>query len=96
MSPKPRRLVGTRDTASCLETMRALQSFLDGATDELSSRRVANHLEACRRCGLEAATYRELKAALARRSRVVDAQAVQRLQSFGAGLSDESSNEETR
>jgi anti-sigma factor RsiW len=77
---------GTKETASCIKVMRILQSYLDGHTDEVTARRVANHLEACRRCGLEAATYRELKASLARQVPDVDADTVRRLHVFGQAL----------
>jgi anti-sigma factor RsiW len=86
MSAKSHRLLGTKEMASCMKVMRVLQSYLDGQTDEVTTRRVANHLEACRRCGLEAATYRELKASLARRAPQVDADTVERLRAFGRDL----------
>jgi anti-sigma factor RsiW len=72
--------------ASCMKVIQALQSYLDGHTDEATTRRVANHLEACRRCGLEAATYRQLKASLARRTPQVDDVTVERLRAFGRDL----------
>jgi anti-sigma factor RsiW len=72
--------------ASCMQVMRVLQSYLDGHTDEVTARRVANHLEACRRCGLEAATYREIKAALARHAAAPDQAALDRLRAFGTAL----------
>jgi anti-sigma factor RsiW len=77
---------GTKEMASCMKVMRVLQSYLDGHTDEVTTRRVANHLEACRRCGLDAATYRELKASLARRTPQVDADTIERLRAFGRDL----------
>lgn len=86
MTAKPRRLRGTKEMASCMQVMRVLQSYLDGHTDEVTTRRVATHLEACRRCGLEAATYREVKASLARRAAPPDPDAVQRLRTFGTAL----------
>ncbi len=86
MSTKSRRLLGSRDTASCMQTMRVLQSYLDGHTDQVTARRVAAHLEACRRCGLEAATYTEIKSALARRSLALDDEVLARLRGFGNNL----------
>ena len=93
MSAKARRLRGTKEMASCMQVMRVLQSYLDGHTDEVTTRRVANHLDACRRCGLEAATYREIKASLARRAAPLDPAALERLRAFGTALSSESSDE---
>ncbi len=86
MSGKPRRLRGTKEMASCMQVMRVLQSYLDGEIDEVTARRVANHLDACRRCGLEAATYREIKAALRRRTAPLDRAAAASLRAFGAAL----------
>jgi anti-sigma factor RsiW len=68
--------------------MRILQSYLDGHTDEMTARRVAGHLEECRRCGLDAATYREIKASLARRAAPPDRDAVERLRAFGVSLAE--------
>jgi anti-sigma factor RsiW len=70
---------------ACMQVARVLQSYLDGETDEVTARRVAVHLEDCRRCGLEAATYREIKSALARLE-PPDPVAVQRLRGFGESL----------
>lgn len=44
------------EMARCLRTSRVLQAYLDGETDERTARRVAHHLEDCRRCGLQAST----------------------------------------
>jgi anti-sigma factor RsiW len=79
--------------ANCRETMRVLQSYLDGQTDEVTADPLGRHLEACRRCGLEAATYREIKSALARQAPQVDQAAVERLRAFGAELSDRADGE---
>ncbi len=70
----------------CMATMRVLQSYLDGALDEVAARRVAEHLEDCRRCGLEAEVYTEIKAALGEGDRTVDPRAVERLRRFGEQL----------
>lgn len=86
MSGKPRRLRGTGEMASCMQAMRVLQSYLDGHTDEVTARKVSAHLDACRRCGLEAATYREIKAALARQASAPDRESLERLRAFGSAL----------
>lgn len=75
--------------ATCAEVGRVLQSYLDGQVDEMTARRVARHLEACRRCGLEARTYEAIKEALARQRTDVDAAALERLRSFGERLVEE-------
>lgn len=85
-----RRMRPVSDVASCREVGRVLQSYLDGHVDELTARRVARHLEMCRRCGMEAETYAEIKRGLARRGGDVDPEAVARLRAFGARLVESS------
>lgn len=68
-----------------MRVARVLQSYLDGETDEITARRVAAHVEDCRRCGLEASVYREIKNALERRDAPA-AEAVARLRGFGESL----------
>ncbi|WP_198954543.1 anti-sigma factor [Kineosporia sp. R_H_3] len=79
-------LMGRGDEASCAEVARHLQSYLDGHTDATQVRRIEKHLEHCRRCGLEARTYREIKGALSRRGAPVDPAAAARLTAFGQSL----------
>lgn len=80
----PLRTMSSR--VECLRTMHVLQRYLDGAVDDASAQRVAAHLEHCRRCGLEAEVYGEIKASLARGERPVDPDAVERLRRFGERL----------
>ncbi len=81
------KFVGNRETASCMETARELQAYLDGDLDQLTARRLARHLELCRKCGLEEATYRAIKASLARRGeQVVEQETIDRLYAFGTEL----------
>ncbi|HVA22431.1 MAG TPA: zf-HC2 domain-containing protein [Candidatus Micrarchaeia archaeon] len=72
--------------ATCAEAQRALQAYLDGALLAADGDRIRGHLEQCRRCGMEAAVYRELKAALARRAPAPDPATVRRLERFGEAL----------
>lgn len=81
-----RRHPGPETEASCREVGKVLQAWLDGHVDDITARRVERHLEDCRRCGLEASTYSEIKAALARRALSLDDAAVERLQAFGERL----------
>ena len=60
------RLIGTRKQMSCHQVGQVLQSYLDNELDDDAARKVAAHLEDCRRCGLEAETYEALKASLQR------------------------------
>ncbi|GAC1311864.1 MAG: hypothetical protein NVSMB12_00860 [Acidimicrobiales bacterium] len=86
MKAKFRLPRGSREDATCREVMRVLQSYLDGQTDEVTAQRVARHLEKCRRCGLEASVYLEIKISLARRALPVEAVTAARLRAFGERL----------
>ncbi len=74
--------------ATCREVARVLQSYLDGQVDDLTAQRVARHLEACRRCGLEARIYQEIKLSLSRRAPDIDTHSIARLRDFAARLTD--------
>lgn len=82
-----RRRRTDENEATCAEVAAVLQPFLDGQVDDVTMQRVRRHLDACRRCGLEAETYTAIKDALARRRPVVDDDAVRRLREFGRDLS---------
>lgn len=85
-----RRMIGGRDVASCREAARLMQTVLDGQADDLTHQRVIRHLDACRRCGLEADTYRAIKASIATQYRVdVDPQMVTELIEFGQRLTED-------
>ena len=74
---------------NCMQVGRRLQRYFDGDVDDLTARRIMLHLEDCRRCGMEAATYTEIKASLARRGEALPDDAVARLRSFGKRLIEE-------
>jgi predicted anti-sigma-YlaC factor YlaD len=74
---------------TCREVGKLLQRYLDGHTDEHATAKVAEHLEDCRRCGLEAGIYREIKAALARQATVLPETTLARLRRFGQQLATE-------
>ena len=80
------RLMGRGGEAACAEVAHHLQAYLDGHTDETEVRRIERHLEHCRRCGLEARTYLEIKAALSRGGAPIDLVAAARLTVFGESL----------
>ena len=85
MSPLRRTPVVDRPL-SCREVGKVLQRYLDGHVDELTAEKVAEHLEDCRRCGLELTVYRQIKASLARQSPQVPETALDRLRRFGEQL----------
>lgn len=76
----------------CRQVARVLQGYLDGEVDPNTAHLVHDHLEACRRCGLEASTYRAIKTAIPIAATTaapvtVDPQAVDRLRRFAEDLS---------
>lgn len=75
----------------CRQVAKVLQSYLDGELDPITAHRVHEHLEECRRCGLDARTYQAIKAAIpvahtGVHTVDVDPQAVERLRSFAQAL----------
>jgi anti-sigma factor RsiW len=72
----------------CVRASRALQSYLDGEADDLTAAQVTAHLEECRRCALEAGTYRAIKRVLSRTAGASDQLAVRRLRAFGRTLAE--------
>ncbi len=71
---------------SCHQVGEVLQQYLDGHIDADRARRIEEHLEECRRCGMEADTYERIKATLAARRPEVPAESVDRLREFGERL----------
>ena len=78
-----------RDRIECMRVGPLLQSFLDGELDDAQRQRVAEHLEACRRCGLAASTYEALKRRLTGFGQPADADTIARLTEFVDRLADE-------
>lgn len=75
----------------CRQVAQVLQDYLDGEVDLDTAHMVHDHLEECRRCGLEASTYRAIKTAIpmaeTTKSPVeVDPQAIERLRRFAHDL----------
>ena len=71
----------------CEEVGRVLQDYLDGVLDDRRARRLAAHLEDCRRCGLEAEIYEHIKASLVhRRAHDLPLDALERLTDFAHDL----------
>jgi anti-sigma factor RsiW len=79
---------------SCHQVAERLQAYLDDEIDDLTARRIAHHLEDCRRCGLELSVYTEIKQSLSSRGAPVDRSAVERLRAFGERLAEEGPAEE--
>ena len=86
-----RRSWGRRDEpeVDCRAVARVLQTYLDGDLDDDFAAKIGAHLDACKHCGLEFETYRQIKSSLARRLPEVDPAAVARLRAFGARIAGE-------
>lgn len=82
-------LQGLRDRIECRRVGPLLQPFLDGALNAPQRRQVIRHLEACRRCGLETATYAALIGRLHGIAETSDADAIARLESFVDALASD-------
>lgn len=80
------RTLGDGAVTSCLHTRRELQRFLDGEAGSADAARIARHLEACRACGMQAATYRAITASLRERGAPLPARALDRLVEFAASM----------
>jgi len=81
-----RRRIRTDRPLSCQEVGRVLQQYLDHeAPGDLTSR-VEEHLEDCRRCGLELDVYQRITTTLADRTPALPIDAVERLRAFGEQL----------
>ena len=69
----------------CAEVGRVLQHFLDAQLSEADADVIAQHLDACRMCGLEAEAFRALQRSLRYRQPMADA-TVERLRTFAREL----------
>lgn len=76
------RLAQMRDMVACMRVKPLLQPYLDGHLSEQDALRVSTHLDACRRCGLAAETFLDIKAGLSRLGDEPDREAVDRLERF--------------
>lgn len=81
-----RRMFGSWDVTSCLRTRRELQRFVDGEAPPAIGARVTRHLSACRACGREAQTYRDIKESVQARGTQPAAAALHRLRTFTTTL----------
>lgn len=66
----------------CRAVARMLQAYLDGELAEPMASLVAQHLDLCLRCGLDADTWRWLKRNLGGLARAEDPDRLTRLQTF--------------
>jgi hypothetical protein len=80
--------VHPRARLSCRKVGRLLQAYLDGELRD-GTLLVADHLDACLRCGLEASSYHWLKAQLAGLAHSGDERQLDRLRDFARRLVDD-------
>lgn len=73
-------------TVDCRAVGRLLQAFLDDELYDARAGAVADHLDACLACGMEAGAYRWLKAALAGLAGADDSAQVERVAAFADAL----------
>jgi anti-sigma factor (TIGR02949 family) len=81
------RLRRNKPEVNCREVGKVLQSYLDNDVEDDFAEKIAQHLEACKECGLEVATYQQIKTSLAAKMPEVDPDAIERLRTFGAQIS---------
>ena len=74
---------------SCRQVGRLLQAYLDGELSDARTVLVADHLDTCLRCGLEASSYRWLKTRLAGLAPSTDHGQLDRLRAFADELADD-------
>ncbi len=78
-----------RPEVNCRELGKVLQSYLDDDVEPDFAAKIAEHLEACKDCGLEAETYTQIKDSLASQRPEVGGDVVTRLRDFGESLTGE-------
>ena len=80
----------------CAEVGELLQFYLDGELDEARSTKLAEHLDACLQCGLDAEAYQRIKLSLAARGAAPEHDpALKRLRSFADELVNRQRQAET-
>ena len=83
----PRRRRNIDRPLTCAEVGKVLQHYLDDELDNDRRDAIAEHLEACRRCGLELDAYLRIKTSLAAHGPVApDDPALGRLHDFARQL----------
>lgn len=84
---KTTTIFGRNRKMSCRRLGKVLQTYLDGELDSETALLVSEHLDECRKCGLEADTYEVLLASL--QTGLIDPEsheAIHRLADFGSRL----------
>lgn len=75
-----------RNGLTCDQVAAVMQQYLDSELDPDQVPKVIKHLDKCRDCGLEADTYRRIKASLNAYQQQPDQASLQRLRDVAQGL----------
>lgn len=79
----------------CRRVARVLQAFLDGELGPDQTDLVLDHLRHCRRCGMDAHVYAEIKRSLHALDSPRSPQAIHRLSTYAADLGDTTHDADT-
>lgn len=82
-----RRPRHTKGALNCIQVGKVLQQYLDDVVDPTTADLVAAHLDDCKRCGMKASEYRQIKRSLAQTPAEGDDAAIARLRDFAAKIS---------
>lgn len=86
MIGRKRRRLRNGTVPTCREVGRLLQAHLDGELQLWEASAVADHLNDCEGCGMEAEVYAEIKSALRRQAEEIPPEATARLLVFSERL----------
>ncbi len=82
-----RRPRHTKGALNCIQVGRVLQQYLDDVVDPTTASLVAAHLDDCKRCGMKASEFRQIKRSLSRIAPDTDDASLARLHDFAAKIS---------
>lgn len=82
-----RRPRHTKGALNCIQVGNVLQKYLDDVVDPTTADLVAAHLDDCKRCGMKASEYRQIKRSLAHTRTEGDDAVVARLHEFATKIS---------
>ena len=69
-----------------MEVRRVINGFVDNQLEDGFAAKIAEHLDECRRCGLSAEVYADIKQSLQSKPPTIDDAAIERLREFGSEL----------
>ncbi len=75
-----------RGRINCMHVISVLQEYLDGTLDHDQAKQIALHIEDCRRCGLEASVFTQIKSVLQGFDAPAERETLEHLRQFGERL----------